>query len=211
MSSPSFKAGERVFFAVVLLLLPLLFYGLVLRPAQERLAVLNARIEAAEHQIQELPNFQPLSASEQAVLNPPHAPWKERIPIVEGDRAKLAHYDRVISLLQREWQRSAVTVEGVRSSWDPIQASFTLPTSLPPPSEGPGVSGPGDLTAWVMEVRMAGPSDRLFAGLEALPRIPTLLEPVGLMWDRSGEKPRQSLLLRNFVLAPLPPAQESTP
>jgi hypothetical protein len=209
--SGSLKIGERIVFGVVFLLLPILFYALMLRPAQARLAVYNARIEAAESQIRDLPNFQPLSPAEKAVLKDPAAPWRQRIPIVEGDRAKLAHYDRVVSLLQREWTKGGVPLEAVRSSWDPIQASFTLPSSLPPPSGGPGSSGPGDLGAWVLEARLGGPSDRLFAALDALPRVPTLLEPVGLRWDHSGEKPRQMIWLRNFVLAPLPPAPEGTP
>lgn len=209
--SRSLKAGERVFFALVFLVLPLLFYLLLLRPAQARLAVYSARIEAAEVQIRDLPNFRPLSPAEQAVLKDPAAPWRQRIPIVGGDRAKLAHYDRVVTLLQREWMKHGVPLEAARSSWDPIQASFTLPANLPLPSAGPGSGGSGTLTAWVLEARIGGPSDRLFAALDALPRVPTLLEPVGLRWDRTGDKPWQALWLRNFALVPLQPLPEGTP
>lgn len=204
MMSPT-RPSERVFFAFVLLVLPVAFYFIVVTPAQRRLEALNARIEAADREIHDLPNYQPLSPEEKQVLLDPASPWRRRIPVIEGDRAKLAHYDRVVSLLQRQWSSVGVNLEGVRSSWDPIQASFSLPGALPPPALPAGLSGPGELRAWVMEARILGAPDQLFAALQRVPRVEPLLEPVGLRWERTQERRVQALWLRNLVLDPLPP------
>ncbi len=212
MSRASTRPAERLVFALILLVLPIFFYALVVRPARVTLDTLNARIEAADAQIRDLPNFQPLSAEEKKVLLDPSAPWRQRLPIISGDRAKLAHYDRVVSLLQRTWGSHGVNILGVRSSWDPIQASFTLPSALPPPLGPAGASGPGELKAWVLEARIAGTADRLFIGLEHLPAVQPMLEPVGLRWESTAERRQQSLWLRNLVLEPLAqPAPGGTP
>ncbi len=211
MNRPSTRPAERLVFALVLLMLPICFYAFIVRPARVTLETLDARIEAADLQIRDLPNFQPLSAEEKKVLLDPAAPWRQRLPIIAGDGAKLAHYDRVVSLLQRAWGSRGVAIEGVRSSWDPIQASFTLPGTLPPPVGAAGSSGPGELRAWVLEARIAGPADRLFIGLEHLPAVQPLLEPVGLRWEATPERRQQSLWLRNLVLEPLQPAPEGAP
>lgn len=203
MSGSSTRPMERVAFVLIFLVLPICFYAFVVRPTSATLDALNARIEAADAQIRDLPNFQPLSAEERRVLLDPAAPWRQRLPIVAGDRAKLAHYDRVVSLLQRTWGLHGVSIVGVRSSWDPIQASFTLPGTLPPPLGQPGASGPGELKAWVLEARIAGTADRLFIGLEHLPAVQPMLEPVGLRWESTPERRQQSLWLRNLVLEPL--------
>lgn len=206
--TPSTRPAERVFFGFVLLVLPVVFYVAVAAPAQRRLDALNARIEAADRQIQDLPNTQPLSAEEKRVLLDPKAPWRQRIPVIDGDRAKLAHYDRVVSLLQRQWSGGRITLEGVRSSWDPIQASFSLPGALPPPAVPPGLSGPGELRAWVLEARIQGGTEQLFAALQRVPRVEPLLEPVGLRWESTPERRVQALWLRNLVLDPLPASAE---
>ncbi|MBI3130567.1 MAG: hypothetical protein HYZ13_04350 [Acidobacteria bacterium] len=204
MSGSSTRPAERVAFAVIFLVLPICFFAFVVRPTRVTLEALDARIEAADAQIRDLPNFQPLSVEERKVLLDPTAPWRQRLPIVSGDREKLAHYDRVVSLLQRTWGRHGVNIVGVRSSWDPIQASFTLPGALPPPLGAAGVSGPGELKAWVLEARISGGADRLFIGLEHLPAVQPMLEPVGLRWESTPEHRQQSLWLRNLVLEPLP-------
>ena len=49
---------------------------------------------------------------------------------------------------------------------------------------------------------MGGKPDQLFQGLAALGRVEPLLEPVGLRWQSTPERTRQSLLLRNLILAP---------
>lgn len=204
MTSPT-RPGERAFFGLVFLVLPVAFWFAVVTPAQRRLEALNARIEAAELQIRDLPNYQPLSPEERKVLLDPAAPWRHRIPVIEGDRAKLAHYDRVVSLLQRQWGEGGITLEGVRSSWDPIQASFSLPGALPLPAVAPAPGGPGDLRAWVMEARILGDAQQLFGALQRVPRVEPLLEPVGLRWEHGPERRSQALWLRNLVLDPLPP------
>jgi hypothetical protein len=212
MSGSSTRPAERLAFAVIFLVLPICFYAFVVRPTRTTLGALDARIEAADAQIRDLPNFQPLTAEERKVLLDPAAPWRQRLPIVAGDRAKLAHYDRVVSLLQRTWSSHGVSIVGVRSSWDPIQASFTLSGALPPPLGPAGTSGPGELKAWVLEARLAGGADRLFIGLEHLPAVQPMLEPVGLRWESTTERRQQSLWLRNLVLEPLPQsASEGTP
>ena len=205
MNAPT-RPLERVLFGFVFLVLPVLFYFTVAAPAQRRLDALNARIEAADRQIQDLPNYQPLSPEEKRVLLDPKAAWRQRIPVIDGDRAKLAHYDRVVSLLQRQWAQGRITLEAVRSSWDPIQASFSLPGTLPPPAVPTPLSGPGELRAWVLEARVLGGTDQLFAALQRVPTVEPLLEPVGLRWELTPERRVQALWLRNLVLDPLPPA-----
>ena len=197
---------ERVLFGFIFLVLPLVFWFAAVAPGQRRLEALNARIEAADRQIQDLPNYQPLSPEEKKVLLDPAAPWRQRIPIIDGDRAKLVHYDRVVSLLQRQLGAGGIALEGVRSSWDPIQASFSLPGALPPPAVPSPLSGPGQLRAWVLEARILGDANQLFGALQRVPRVDPLLEPVGLRWEITPERRSQALWLRNLVLDPLPPA-----
>ena len=125
-------------------LLPVVFIFLVFLPVRKRMATDAARLEAAIQRSQELPNIQPLTAQERALLEDSSADWRTRIPFVGTDAQRLAHYHRVITDLQRELKTREVTLLGVRSTWNPIQGSYTLPASLEAPSAAlPGDTKPG--------------------------------------------------------------------
>jgi type II secretory pathway component PulM len=74
----------RTLLVLLLSLAPILFWLLVWRPAETRMAANRARIAEAEARIQELPRYTPLSAEEAAFLEDPSAPWRQRIPRVLG-------------------------------------------------------------------------------------------------------------------------------
>lgn len=184
--------------------LPLVFIFLVLLPSRRRVTALKAQQEAIAQRLQELPPVQPLSRAEHVLLDDPSAPWRERIPLLPGDAARLAHYHRVITDLQRAWQKDGIPVAGVRSTWDPIKASFTLPAGLEAVSGLPGdaTAATGQLQAWVLEAGVGGPSAQLFKAFETLPQVSPLLEPVGLRWEVGPQGKRQTLILRNLILIP---------
>lgn len=201
-------AGRRkpILLMIVLFgVLPAAFILLVLLPVRKRMAADAARLEAALARSQALPMIQPLSARERALLEDPAAPWRSRIPVVAGDAQRLAHYHRVITGLQAELRNRKISLLGVRSSWNPIQGSYTLPPVLGsqalPPAGTPGSSA-GTLQAWVLEAQVDGPPAELFNTLESLPRISPLLEPVALRWEAVPPKQRQTVVLRNLVTVP---------
>ncbi len=197
----------RILLALVLLLAPLLFWLLIWRPADARMAINRSRIAQAQAQILELPRFSPLSSQEAAFLEDPDAAWKRRIPVIRGDQDRLAHYNQVVTRVSQGFRNGGLHIAGMRSSWDPIHASFTLdrnlamrPLDLPPA----GQTQAGALSAWALEVQLDGPFGDLFTGLERLRDLPPLLEPVGLRWEVTPERRAQSLWLRNLVLVPAP-------
>ncbi|MDP1833256.1 MAG: hypothetical protein Q8K67_14455 [Geothrix sp.] len=195
----------RTLLALILGLAPLLFWLLVWRPAQARMAAHQARIAEARTRIQELPRYAPLSDEESAFLENSAAPWRQRIPLIRGDRDRLAHYHRVVTGVDQALRRGGLRIHGMRSSWDPIHASFTLDRELAgdpmasPPLEN---AQDGTLRAWVLEVQLDGPTGGLFTGLDRLGAISPLLEPVGLRWEATPERRAQALWLRNLVLVP---------
>jgi len=122
---------------------------------------------------------------------------------VANDGARLGHYHQVVTELQQTCRQSGIDLVGIRSTWDPIRGSFTLPTLLaqgPLPPKETGTQG--RLQGWVLEARVDGPTPQLFRTLEGLPRIEPLLEPVGFRWEADEKGLRQYVLLRNLVLVP---------
>jgi len=197
------RSGEWILLATMFGVLPALFVAFLLLPSLKRDRVYLERQRAADMRLQELPVIQPLSAQEREILEDPQAPWRRRIPLVAQDAARLGHYHRVITGLQQTLRNSGTGLGGVRSTWDPIKGSFTLPSLLASgpslPAEG---GGEGRLQAWVLEARVDGPTPKLFRAMEDIPRVEPLLEPIGLRWEADPKGLRQYLLLRNLVLTP---------
>lgn len=195
----------RLLLILLLVVAPVAFWALIWRPASVRMEATRSRIDEAQRRIQELPHYAPLTPSETALLEDPAAPWRQRIPTLAGDRERLAHYHRVVTAVDRGFRQGGLKIQGMRSSWDPIHASFTLDRELAPdtlaPATQPAVTG-STLKAWVLEVQLEGASTSLFTGLERVHALPPLLEPVGLRWESTPDQHRQSLWLRNLVLAP---------
>lgn len=183
--------------------LPMLFVIFLLLPSLRRDAEYLERQRVANQRLQELPTVQPLSAEEKQALGDPAAPWKRRIPFVAHDAARLSHYHQVVTDFQQSCRKAGVNLVGIRSTWDPIRGSFTLPAQL---TQGPllPVEGgsQGQLKAWVLEAQVEGPTPKLFKAMEGVPQVGPLLEPVGLRWEGDEKGLRQYLLLRNLVLAP---------
>jgi hypothetical protein len=149
------------------------------------------------------PRFTPVRPEERAVLEDPAAGWRRRMPVLTTEQARLAHYDRVVGDLQRAWRVGGTPSLGLRSSWDPIHASFTLPPALGA-GAGPASAIPDhpDLSVhgWVLEARFSGDSAQLFKALAQVPRVEPLLEPVGLRWASTPAERQQTLILRNLVV-----------
>jgi hypothetical protein len=186
-------------------LLPIAFLFLVFLPLKHRMTADQARLEAAIQRNQALPNIQPLTSQERGLLDDPSASWRTRIPLVASDAQRLAHYHRVITELQQEMKVGHAVLLGVRSTWNPIEGSYTLPLSLGPlgatePLEGS--QGAGHLQPWVLEASVGGSPAELFRALEALPRVNPLLEPVALRWEMDAPQPKQMMILRNLVTIP---------
>jgi hypothetical protein len=184
---------------------PVLFWVVIWHPAQVRMATNETRIREAQARIQELPHYAPLSERETAFLEAPNAPWKVRLPMIRGDRDRLAHYHRVVTEVDQAFRRRGLKVHGMRSSWNAIHASFTLDRDLGPDRLGQlptGLSQEGNLATWVLEVQLDGPTTDLFTGLSQLGALPPLLEPVGFRWEATAERRAQALWLRNLVLVP---------
>lgn len=197
--------SERLALGGILLGLPALFIFLVLLPDLRAMKSLKEELDSVRVRLEALPAAAPLGDAEKRLLEDPQAPWKERIPAVAGDAARLAHYHRVVTGLHGGWRQAGLAPYTIRSSWDPIRASFSLPKTLGPEATDPGaapVAGRGRVQAWVVEVRLEGPAEDLFKALRALPEAGPLLEPVGLRWEHGREISQQSLLLRNYVLGP---------
>lgn len=186
-------------------LLPAAFILLVFLPVRKRMAVDEARLEAAVKRNQELPSVQPLTAAERNLIEDPMASWRSRMPLVASDSQRLSHYHRVITELQNALQARKVTLLGVRSTWNQIKGSYTLPSQLgagTTASSSAHVSEPGQLQAWVLEAQIEGSPANLFQALETLPAIPPLLEPVAVRWEASPIQHKQTIILRNLVAAP---------
>jgi len=199
------RIGERLLLAGLFGLLPILFTVAVVLPSRHRMEARKARMAAIAQRLRELPVIQPLSPRERQLLADPQGSWRGRIPLLKGDAERFAHYHRVVSGLQGEWKRAGVPLLGVRSSWSALDGSYSLPGDLGNPDLGLGAAGTaaaGQVQGWVLDARVGGKPDRLFLALAALGRVEPLLEPVGLRWASRPEQTRQSLLLRNLILAP---------
>lgn len=199
------RTRPMLLLAVIFGLLPAAFIFLVFLPLKHRMAADEARLEAALQRNQALPNVQPLTSQERTLLEDPAASWRTRIPLLTGDAQRLAHYHRVITELQREMKLRNAVLLGVRSDWDPIEGSYTLPAalgSMGATEPRAGTLGAGRLEPWVLEASVGGSPAELFKALEALPQINPLLEPVALRWEMHGSQPTQMIILRNLVTIP---------
>ncbi|HET8714416.1 MAG TPA: hypothetical protein VFM16_01220 [Holophagaceae bacterium] len=207
---------DRYILVPLFLLVPAaLVWGIVL-PAQRRMSAARARIEAANAQLETISHVTPLTSQERKVLEDPQAGWRRRMPLLTGDAARLDHYAAVVTALQSGCAAVGARVEGLRSSWDPIQADFTSPGPLPATRpEGPAPQ-PADAAvgAWALEVQLTGQPAALGAALDTLPRLEPLMIPVGLRWEAREGQPFQALVLRDLFLSPPPesaPATTATP
>ena len=191
--------------ALVLLGLPALFVVAVLQPSRRRMEAHKVRLDAIALRLQELPNVQALSAAELNVLKDPQARWRTRIPLLQGDAQRFIHYHRVVTGLQAGWKQDRVPLRQLRTSWDALKGSYSVPGDLGDPGLGlpQELTAPGgQLQAWVLDATIAGTPDRLFQAMETLVRVDPMLEPVGLRWETQPGLTRQSLLLRNLILVP---------
>lgn len=196
---------ERLMLAGLVIVVPIVFGILVVRPILKRIDGYKQRFREASSELEVLPQFMPVSPGEREILDDPKAGWRKRMPVLPGEQARLAHYHRVVSDLQRTWKGVGVSVSTLRSSWDPIRASFTLPNALDSSdSPGPTLSDSAELKVhgWVIEAQLPAPTEALFRALAAVPLVEPLLEPVGLRWESYPEHRQQSLLLRNLVVTP---------
>lgn len=194
---------ERALLAAVVLGVPVLFGFVVARPILKRIDAFKTRFKEASAELATLPQFQPVSAEEREVLEDAKAPWRRRMPVVQGEQSRLAHYHRVVSELQGAWKAAKVPPLNLRSSWDPIRASFTLPAvALAQEGADPALRDAPELRVqgWVLEAKFPAPTDVLFRALAVVPRMEPLLEPVGLRWEAYPDHRQQSLLLRNLVV-----------
>ena len=199
------RVGERLLLATLFLVLPVLFLVFVLLPSRTRMEARKQRQAAITERLKLLPTIQPLSLKERALLEDPQAPYKTRIPLLRSDSERLGHYHSVVSDLQIAWKRDGVALLSLRANWDGFKGSYSLPGELGNPRLGLPVTDTaptGQLQAWGLDARVGGNPDQLFQALEALGGIDPLLEPVGLRWESVPDRTRQSLLLRNLILAP---------
>ena len=197
---------ERLLMGLLFAGLPVLLYALVIRPATLRFHRLHERIRAADEACRDVQAFTPVTQAERAFLEEPAAAWRTRVPLLDGDGARLAHANRVVSDLSVALKGRGLRAAAMRAAWEPIEAQFTLP--------GPVAKGPrmtrvaGDapehtLAGWALEVELPGPTGQLFKALGPLAQVDPLLEPVGLRWELAGPaRHRQVLFLRNYYLQP---------
>ena len=202
---------DRYFLLPLFILAPAALVWGVLLPAQRRMAESQARIDAAAAQMEIIGHVTPLTEVERRVLEDPKAPWRGRMPLLIDDVGKLEHYTRVVTGIQNRFASNGARIEGIRSSWDPIQADFTTPSAMTMArKEETSAPSPDAVVAgWALEVQIAAPPSSLGRALEALPRVDPLLIPAGLRWEAREGKPFQALILRNLYLAP--PAPSPTP
>jgi hypothetical protein len=194
---------ERLVQAGIVLVVPVLFGVLVARPTLKRIDGHKQRFNAASTEAASIPQFSVVTPAEREVLDDPAAAWRNRMPVLVDEQARLAHYHRVVSAAQRGWKAAGVSVVGLRSTWDPIRASFTLPPSVDAAEAPKPVlqdSPDQRIRGWVVEARFSAPTEVLFRALAAVPHFEPLLEPVGLRWESSPDHRQQSLLLRNLVI-----------
>ncbi len=192
---------ERGILAGLLLMGPLVYYLTYMGPALGRIADLRAQRQGLEGEVAGPLVYAGLSAEERQFLGDGVAPWRRRMPTIDGDPGKLNHYHQVVNDLQRTWHEAGVQVLGIRSSWDMLRGSYSMPGPFPrvEPTLSPAPSG--KVRGWVLEARVDAPTERLFQALWALERTQPLLEPVGLRWEFDPHRGRfQYLTLRNLVL-----------
>lgn len=196
---------ERLLMGLSLVGLPALLVVLGIYPTQRRSNALRLQIQAAEEAYKVIPAVHGLNPDERRLLDDPKATWRTRLPLVVGDQARLAHYHRVVGALQQGLSRVGTPAGGMRSSWDPIQASFTLAGSLSEPVPDP-VSAPDSpslkVSGWTIEANIPGSTGQLFKALGAVDQVQPLLEPVGLRWTATPDRRDQHLILRNLILLP---------
>jgi len=196
---------ERLLMGLSLVGLPALLVVLGIYPTQRRSNALRVQIQAAEEAYKVIPAVHGLNPEERKLLDDPKAAWRTRLPLVVGDQARLAHYHRVVGELQRGLTRVGTPAGGMRSSWDPIQASFTLAGSLSEPAQEV-VTTPDSpalkVGGWTLEANIPGNTGQLFKALGAVDQVQPLLEPVGLRWMATPDRRDQHLILRNLILLP---------
>lgn len=197
---------ERMILGTLLLGGPLVLWLGVIRPWTVRVERIKARTEAAARAFPGPFNHTPVSREERTILADPAAAWRQRMPVLEGDRARLVHYHRVVSEFQRLSREGGAPVAAVRSSWDPIRGSYTLPVGLSGAlAEGLPLSDAPErkVEGWVLEARLEGSTPQLFRALRRVSAPAPLLEPIGFRWSfMPGRSRTQYLLVRNLVLTP---------
>ena len=198
-------AKERSILILLLLGLPGLYWYVGMRPALKRLDYFRSLIQAANDESKEIPRFTPLSQEERSILGDPKAEWRYRLPVIRTDQDRIAHYDIVVSELTEAWKRGGVPPLSMRSSWDGIKASFTVPKQLDevgmrpaPTQDSPELKVKG----WVLEAEGSGKIGDLFKMMSLVGGVQPMLEPVGMRWEAGPDDHRQYLLLRNLVLTP---------
>lgn len=198
------RAREWFLLGLIFALLPGLFFVFVVLRGRKNMGAYKTRQGEIEQQMQAFVPVQPLSSAERQMLSDPQAPWRSRIPYLEGDAARLWHYHRTVTQLQGVLRQGGVSTGSVRSSFDPVHGSFTLPSALGPlDSDALGAGGQTSKTqAWVLEISVEGSSAQLFKALDLLPAVDPVLEPLALRWEATPEGHRQHLVLRNLVLVP---------
>ncbi len=196
---------ERMLLGVGLLGVPALLILVGIMPMLKKTEHLKKEIQALESEYKDIPRFSPLSRDEKQFLQDPEATWRKRMPVVLGDAARLNHYSRVVGELQYTLRTSGAPMDSLRSSWDPIQATFTLEEDLAEIT--PGLTPVQDrpeykVQGWVLEANIPGSTDKLFQAMATSYEVHPLLEPVGIRWESTLEKRRQQILYRNLVLCP---------
>jgi len=205
---------ERILMVVALLVLPALVAGFGVWPLHRRTLTLRQQIQQVDQEDFPLPRFTPPTQAERAWLEAQRPRMEARMPLLTRDAARLAHYHRVVSELQAVLQQEGIPSPAMRSSWDPIQASFTLPGPLAPSPVAPpraDIEAPGLVKGWVLEVQVPGGTSNLFRALARIGDVEPLLEPVGLRWVLDAKEHRQHLWLRNLVLEGASAPESTTP
>lgn len=196
---------ERLLMALGLLGLPTLVVLGGILPVLKRSEGLKKEIQALEMEYKDIPRFSKLSMDEKQLLQDPDATWRKRMPVLLGDAARLNHYSRVVGELQYTLRSAGAPMDALRSSWDPIQATFTLEEDLAEitPGQTPVPDSPEyKVQGWVLEANIPGTTEKLFQAMASSYEVHPLLEPVGIRWESTLEKRRQQILYRNLVLCP---------
>ena len=196
---------ERALMAVVLFGAPALLLWLGILPAIRRSEALRQRIQGLNGEYVAQPICVPLSQAERELTQDPLAPWRTRMPLVAGDLARLSHYNRVVNELHETLSQARVAPSKMRSSWEPIKASFTIPPEMGlAPFDVSASQDSPELKAsgWVLEAEIPGTTPQLFKALAVIHQVHPILEPVGFRWEAMPDHRRQNLLLRNLVLTP---------
>ena len=196
---------ERSILILMLLGLPALYWIFGIRPSVQRMNEFRTRIQAANEESKDYPRFASISQDERPLLEDPQAQWRGRIPVIRTDQDRIAHYDEVVSELTEAWRGAGMTPLSMRSSWDSIKASFTVPKGLDevggrgaPTLDAPELRVKG----WVLEAGIPGNTGNLFRMMAVVESVHPLLEPVGIRWQAGPDERRQYLLFRNLVLSP---------